>query len=132
MTTVALHFAPEFCAAIILDADCPTVYTNQCGGTYCAHPEARGFLLPIGEMPGDALIDLWNESPDEPNEAYDADRVRRVIESKAGWDAWFEPLDSWDGPWGETWIPVRIKGRVWTLFEGFAGRTAIITYSNSD
>lgn len=122
-----------FLALIVFDEDSPYVWSNQCGGTCCAHPEARGVLVPL---PGhwipnpDPLLDDWCSA------TLSRDRTIRHAQAflaQSDWLGRFKLEPDLVERFGEAWIPVTL------LDDGgepqlkpFVGKCGVLTYSNSD
>lgn len=115
----------EHPGVILLQAS-GVLWTNQVGGTACAHPKARGIYVPIGnpELMGvEWLVNRYRERlGDVRVEAMAALRAFGVEEI----------LELRPGLVSEAWVPVRVRRGVpqpWRQFEGCPG---IFTYPNSD
>lgn len=122
------------------------IFSNQTGGTMCAHPDAEGIYVPLyltgGRWPPvDQLTDVWNRHWGR----YDGKLARKLIEH-LGFKHILEAvkdeekiLPAWVDlqGWGEAWVPVRIKELKadephGELLKDFSGHYAILTYVNSD
>lgn len=118
---------------LIVPAKTGIFYTNQCGGTACTHPEIEGFYVPIQQCSpdDDPLLDIWVKR-------YEPDVVARFIaECFYPLDTHVAPLEEYIGQWGEAWVPVKVIRSMLgpqhaPELEALIGRTAIITYQNSD
>ena len=137
-------------AGIIFPDITGIVWTNQCGGTSCNHPEMEGFLVPLHI--GDSNIlernGLWRDRWAMNYEEYlkyihEVEEflgfVERVSESEfmdlVGDSRFnFMGLDEDNFDCGEAWIPVKIKQQenVPVQFENLRGRYGVLTYENSD
>ncbi len=135
---------PEFYAGyLIVLSENGIVYTTQTGGTCCAHPEARGHLVPFGSFghvddleeasKSSGVYDSWPLAADDPVfgvflmhlyqeerssqmpevQVASAESVARVAHLLSNYNT--APA------FGEAWVPVMYKGRV-----------AILTWPNSD
>lgn len=122
---------------LIVELPSGVTFTNQVAGVACLHPIVEGILLPLPVQPilaDDPLLD-WREH--EPP-------TRSEIEARAGeierWLKWddlgtcLEPRI--DAALSEAWIPVRVASQLGhpydVLLGAFRGRSAIVTYGNSD
>lgn len=108
-------------------------WTNQTGGAHCAHPEAEGVFVPLAEIDisaGSAIaLDQWDR-------AYSKDLVTQWLADQPAEDL-FTAADSFDGPFGEAWLPVIVRDdveemRMPVALRPFIGRLVILTYPNSD
>lgn len=121
-----------FFAAIVPCAS-GVVWTNQCGGTYCAHPEVEGILipLPLDWLPETNFLEnCWEDSP--------AGHCRDcALEFLRDSSVHMAELDTeYTDRWGEAWVPVRFPECTdrapHPVIELLAGKRAILTYCNSD
>lgn len=131
--TTELYMIDDIMGVII---ECPSniVWSNQTGGTCCAHPEVEGIYVPlrIGTPPEtDILYDIGYME-------YDPKLVTQWLADNA-LDHFFEARKSFSDKYktfGEAWVPVKIFGkekvRLDPHLRPFAGMDAIITYTNSD
>ena len=119
-------------SGLIIRMPTGVIYTNQCGGTHCAHPEVEGALLPLSvEVVEDPLYDWWGTHC-RPEDARHMLRGLKL-------DDWLRFDQEYIHPWGEAWIPTLIRDDIPpdALYPGdelrqFAGFRAIFTYPNSD
>lgn len=115
------------------------IWTNQAGGTHCAHPQLEGFLVPL---PGfdppepDPLYDRWGIVDDWRDEA-------RTFLREAGLADWLD-VGHPSERCGEAWVPVAARStvnrqeladRCVLLFDAFDAldlHGGALTYENSD
>ena len=125
------------------------IWSNQCGGTSCAHPEMEGIFVPLntsiedyGEH--DPFLDAWGSSYVE--------YLRDIPKIEALWgflvrvseEEFLQLIEKHSDitgrdfyECGEAWIPVKVikikdsYGNS-TQFESFIDRVGILTYPNSD
>lgn len=148
---VELYMMPQNFVGLILKADTGVVYSNQCGGTMCAHPTQEGLFVPLfnyrDENWADPFYDLWfteSHEPDRP--VYSVSKVMELLEN-IGLDTALEPTDpATVEVCGEAWVPVRIRNDVkevmgsmtgkysrnYEVLRDLGGYEAILTYQNSD
>lgn len=123
-------------------------WTNQCGGTACAHPSLEGIYVPVGvgrdPREDKILYDYYGAG-------YDAELVQEFLD----WllVKWLEPIPEGRGeelfvdnlvsgpvlPLYEAWVPVLVNDEVKDItshapktMELFAGKIGVFTYYNSD
>jgi hypothetical protein len=147
--TFELWTHSNFFGAIVLQKT-GVWWSNQVGGTACAHPKVEGFYVPIRmqdvDTYGESIVDLaWH--------AYDEDLVKEWL-TEYQWSYWFEPIpaDVLDGLLEpektiyEAWMPVRVRpdladpqpdetlaGKERRAFwHAHRGRVVIFTWENSD
>jgi hypothetical protein len=136
MPTVALdldHWDTEQ-VGIVIACKTGVRWTNQAGGTACAHPEAEGIFLPLptylSEASLEILRDRWHVETEHVAKFLAAKKLDDVLEPSAGVG-------------GEAWVPVRIKARLTDLdipefpewarnLRPFAGSLGFLVYLNSD
>lgn len=124
---------------IVLDPAGPE-WSNQAGGTACAHPTALGFYVPLHDfLPRPAAEVLENFYG-----SYDADTVDNFLnQCDDGLGAWLcsvraPDCDSLDLM--EAWVPVKIvdvkpkldQAGLDSQLADLLGRRAILVYPNSD
>lgn len=106
------------------------IWTNQCGGTSCTHPEQEGIFVPL---PGfwipdlEDLTDLWST-------ASHTEQISVWLNASEELSQAFEALDHNPlAALGEAWVPVRVvnKGNE-TILAPFVNDIVILTYANSD
>lgn len=104
-------------------------YSNQVGGTACAHPEVEGFLIPMDRFHGyeedisKLTLDAWGRgSLDRMLSDVEKDQLEELVQGfqAVGCD-WRPALDRdrlKDGACGEAWVPVRTPyGLGWLTWE---------------
>lgn len=140
---------------LVVPAKTGIVWTNQTGGTHCAHPTMEGFFVPLHnpDFPScaadDPLVDGWWKAvgPDEVAEGpswhqpVDVGAIKSLLD-KSPWAGIFKPDPTYVGYWGEAWVPViincspKVEGvfssGIIPLLGDLSGRSAILTYPNSD
>lgn len=140
--TIELFCDEHSAYLIVLDPN-GALYTNQAGGDLCAHPCARGFLVPLrGPSFEEDLHDWdWNAleelqslwyAPDEYLALFS--RFATQLPLPTGLTL-VHPKDLPKLPltslcFGEAWLPVLIDPDAGAL--PYKGRYAILTYPNSD
>jgi hypothetical protein len=123
------------------------VWTNQVGGTSCAHPRAEGIYIPLptewlphSDFQEDPLYDLWTN--------YDPLLVEQFLQSedRLGRDkklqVLFAPITDYQIVLeimeeeklflAEAWVPVKIIGSDEPIPSSMIGEHGILTYFNSD
>jgi len=111
-----------------------TIWTSQCGGTYCAHPEIEGHLypLPLDWLPDpDPLQDAWASHAECGERQH---LLAREFLDKSGMFPCALDLD-YEDRWGEAWIPVVLPRKtkdINPIIAQLTGARAILTYYNSD
>jgi len=128
--------------AIVL-AETGIVWSNQTCAESCSHPEAEGIYVPLA--PGwltDTLEGNWGGHGGDYPPQFVAEWLQRCEVPGYGKPETmadiFQPLDAWDGTWGEAWMPVRIVDDAEMLEQAaphlapFAGKVAVLTWGNSD
>jgi hypothetical protein len=119
-------------AGIVIVCNTGIRWTNQAGGTTCAHPEAEGIFIPLPpflESSLEILRDRWHL------DASDIKYVRRFLTAEE-LDRVMEYDPTMMG--GEAWVPVRIlpainEAPTWAnSLKPFAGCNGFIVYQNSD
>jgi hypothetical protein len=135
---------PEEFRGFIVRAATGAVYTNQTGGTMCAHPEMEGYVdwppehsilerditvwvekhggssMNMSPVLKKSMRDAWFSGPEAKyGHASQAD-VDKLVKLKLPLELDREALLT--ECWGEAWIPVILED----------GRRAIFTYHNSD
>ena len=114
---------------IVIECKTGIRWTNQAGGTACAHPEVEGIFLPLptyAEASLEILRDRWHVETEHVAKFLAAEELDDVLEPSAGVG-------------GEAWVPVRIKAQVTDLppewarnLLPFAGSLGFLVYLNSD
>lgn len=124
-------------AGLVVLAKTGFAYSNQAGGTCCAHPMAEGVFVPLpdvavifGEME-DVIRNVYGRITDADGWAHSED-VATVAGMLKTACSYLELDTDYDGPWGEAWIPVRIVAPIDHDMEWLVGKRAILTYKNSD
>jgi len=127
-------------SGIIFPLKTNIVWTNQCGGTSCSHPELEGIFVPLNLTPeGYGVNCLWCDAwgftyLDYLHEIQAVEDLQgflgRVSEEE------FHKLIN-EQQCGEAWIPVKIimsKNNITfpKQLEPFIGDIGIFTYPNSD
>jgi len=129
---------------IIIEMGTGIKWSNQVGGTMCAHPVVEGLFIPMcgGWFWEDTLCDRYGE--------YDSSLVATFL-SQTKLDRYFRPVDTlvyevMEIPLilAEAWVKVIVRDDIPNeIFDDdvpfhdsnlqqFAGRTGILTYLNSD
>jgi hypothetical protein len=113
---------------LIVSSPTGVVYTNQCGGTCCSHPELEGFYVPLStnepESP-DPLYDMWGDYEWHESDATQFLRDNDLFE-------YFKLDDTYEGNIGEAWVPVIILKNDNSALQDLEGMHGVITYQNSD
>lgn len=139
-------------AGVIFPAKTDLIWTNQCGGTCCTHPEMEGVFVPLNTSPEDYGEDLWIDGWGYDYKAYlkEIDEVEKLwgFLVRVSEEEFMELVGAHGWKWmgteemcyscGEAWIPVKVikppEEGVWmsVQLEPFIGKIGILTYSNSD
>jgi hypothetical protein len=143
--TFELYETPGDYLGLVVPCASGVYWSNQCGGTYCAHPKTEGIYVPLPasvwqpnvHRDNDPLLDYWVYGSDPEEELAPARKALAELLAKTGLAEFFEP---WDFPlyWGEAWVPVTVKADQPERFPGLPfldqlkGRNAFLTYPNSD
>lgn len=125
------HDNPHF-LGLILPEPSGYLWTNQVGGTMCAHPDLEGIFIPLpAEWKAAEIADpLFNVYP---NESDGPGAVAKFLEAYEHLNNALLPAPDFYPEFCEAWIPVQVRaGLENSLLEPFAGRLGILTYSNSD
>lgn len=118
----------SFGIGLIVNFSTNVTYTNQCGGTCCAHPELEGFFVPLSmaePSSPDPLNDHWGEYEWLMDEG-----IQFLMENEL--DKYFKLDDTYDGHIGEAWLPVIILKNDHPALQDLEGMHGVITYENSD
>jgi hypothetical protein len=145
---------------LIVEHDSGVFYTNQAGGTCCAQPEIEGVLVPLGTETEDKL-DAYFASADvppirlEPRHADALDVILRTPPEGYAWTPTFflqvdrsrlaESMEAWlyvtitscpdpvsfADP-NQNLQPELPQHPTHYPFAGFAGRSGVLTWTNSD
>ena len=120
-------------ASLLVEAPTGAIYTNQCGGTACSHPEVEGFEVPVSYFDdGEAyklLCDFWFEPVGDPcwvnliEERLTALNtvVAGYINAPNNMHMKVDESRIYTMAWGEAWVPVTS-----------AYGPGILTWMNSD
>lgn len=145
-TKILIDFACTDVCGLLVEHPTGVLWSNQTGGTACAHPECEGFYVPLGraqmfadvEYPFESQwwltsaelekVDSWCVKP------YDREAVQAWIDSVPDLATVLKPRDSYEGWWGENWIPVRVRDGLsqFDCLSGLGNKLAILTMQNSD
>lgn len=131
MTSICIDFSCSSVCGLIIQQSTGVCWSNQTGGIQCLHPSCEGFYVPLewGQSMGDYPFE------NEWRMAYDPIAVREWLLSVPELNEVLEARDSYDGEWGENWIPVRVRESITNRFDvlhSLRGRDAIVTMENSD
>lgn len=112
---------------VIIESPTGVIYTNQCGGTACTHPEAEGFLVLLDYFDDEEaykiLADRWCGgewgSPLPPEgeltELATLVEVCRICYNEIDLALDYDRMDKM---WGEAWVPVVCEyGKGWLTWE---------------
>lgn len=142
---IDMHAMGREAAGIIVPAPTGVIYSNQVGGTRCAHPELEGFFIPWPlrrfEKWAHPLHDFYgcDDGVDVPAEEcilwvrawLNEVRIDHRVECLTA-----EEYVSFGQILAEAWAPVRIaassRWRCAPWQEALAGRIVIYTWQNSD
>lgn len=99
------------------------VYSTQAGGMQCAHPSAKGFLVPVGLDHTSCVTDEWG--------VFGLEEISRQLGALRDFNGAAIGCDRVTARYGglhcgEAWLPVSIEGGP------LDGRAAILTWPNSD
>jgi hypothetical protein len=121
------------------------VYTNQVGGTRCAHPHLEGIFAPLSsrlnasfafslldvarEYDGDLVTRFLRE--EELDEAFDVVPPTLALELSSAW------ASAGNFCLAEAWVPVKVRSSHnerdgWWVLDPFAGKVGVLTWCNSD
>ncbi|MFN0042784.1 MAG: DUF6210 family protein [Alphaproteobacteria bacterium] len=115
------------------------VYSNQCGGYACHHPEAEGVYVPLGELPASFDADFARPEPKWHGRRFDGidEETARFIEeclasSVPGGIACVAVDRARVAESEEAWVHVVIAENDHALLTAHGGKRAILTWRNSD
>lgn len=126
---------------VIVEESTGVRFSTQTGGIACGHPDVEGFFMPINlhwfdnYRHDDNLLDVWGETnpASEFHEPYDRERIQKYLDRSPELSELLEPRESYEGEWGEAWVPVRIKATdSFDPFHNLEGKLGILIYPNSD
>lgn len=152
-TLVELWDAPDlglYVLGLIVERKSGVLWTNQTGGTYCAHPTLEGVYLPLAELHPkhgvykDPVQNYWHVPNPSIDDTDFLSRVHTAMNDlichfELHW--WLELRDKSNEPHGEAWIPVRIRRaeeihadapETPLALRPFLGGQGVLTYPNSD
>lgn len=137
-------WAVENTAAIIIeDENSPVTYSNQTNGTFCSHPEVKGYLVPV-EFKGRILVKFmsaWSAGGGwDTDESFydDAPQIMNQLNEYFYEDYLFELDKSKIDKNTEAWVHLigkrnTIESRGTAILQGFPDTfNAILTWANSD
>jgi len=139
-------FEDHFGVGIIFPAKTGFTFSNQVGGTYCAHPTLEGIYIPL--RPFDSDLDL-KEDPlqDHKKKTYEDSHAEMIQEflSWAELDKFLKVPSKLDfdlaipnSYLAEAWVPVQVKSVPphqfgnGAVLENLVGKIGILTCQNSD
>jgi hypothetical protein len=121
---------------VIVPLKTGVVWSNQTGGTCCAHPELEGIYVPLKPW-DDALTDV-DPFYDRWGQPYSPALVLAFL-SNFGLDQWLEPTQPPEHEAnGEAWVWAKVRTITtdeWLLPEilrPLSGMLCVVTYPNSD
>ena len=118
---------------IISEPSTGITYTNQVGGTACAHPEIVGFMMPLPrnwlDGPRDVIDDQWNPEP-TIGDVVLATRCLRAGDGHLY--SRFAIQATRPGLIAEAWLPVVVLAADCAITGQFAGMEGVLTWNNSD
>ncbi len=113
-------------------------YTNQTGGTTCAHPVAEGVFAPLNNSPPLDRPDLSTNTQlkrlltgAQRLTPAEADAVDRILQASADTNCVTVDRNHLSDSM-EAWVYVDVKSNGDSLISGFGCCKGIITWSNSD
>jgi hypothetical protein len=143
---------------LIVEQSSGVFYTNQAGGTFCAQPEIEGVLVPLGSV-GEEKLEAYFAKPEVIRlEPHNADALDVILRTPAEGDAWAptfflqvdrsrlaESMEAWlyvtitscpepvsFADWNQNLQPELPQHPTHYPFAGFAGRSGVLTWANSD
>lgn len=125
-------------AALIVAHPSGVSYSNQCGGSNCAHPALEGVMIPLPSRVGVGacrihIHDLFGSASSMNPWSPSGDDAKTVAEFLGEQMLGVVFDESFTGEWGEAWIPVRVvSADPSSTLADFIGYTGILTYCNSD
>ena len=127
--------------AMLVPAQTGVFWTNQCGGTLCAHPEIEALYVPLPlqlKPLRDPIKDAWwaGRFPyDARGQADVAGFLARVSIGTFRAATPEEAESTGQRGFGEAWVPAVVASDLTDfpgLLQEFIGKVVILTYRNSD
>jgi len=124
---------------LIVPSNTGIVYRTQSGGHSCYQTEAEGYVVPLGGERREIVVRLhehftgpkWGGWCSHGIDDETADIVEQVLRELAHRENILVDRDRLADSW-ESWIHVKIDGRLPALIENATPRSAILTWPNSD
>lgn len=126
--------------ALIIPSRTGIVYTNQVGGTECAHPKLEGVLVPVeydvslDNLKDSLSLKLCNLFPEGGAGLIDqsiAEKIQHLLDCSPYTKGIFIDWSKLDKS-KEAWLYVKLKGNLDDTIECNTLKTAVLTWPNSD